>query len=186
MQGTCGDRQTDEYQRSSTKRRRRRAGGGGGGGGATAADAGGKQCVDPKVHWILDEHLCIECPGDCQLAKDAHWILNTIYQEIEPNGIGKGTSGISFPVDYLSADTLREYLPGLSHYAQVATLPTYVGFRGEDLQVAAVGVGTNQKLRERALKLALALSLCLKGHVDINWAKERTSSAFFELLEVCK
>ena len=47
LQGTCGDRQTDEYQRSS-KRRRRGAGGGGGGGDATAADAGDRQSVDPK------------------------------------------------------------------------------------------------------------------------------------------
>ena len=80
---------------------------------------------------------------------------------------------------------MREYLPDMFSYAQVATLPVLVGFRGGELHVAAVGVGTNQKLRERALKLALALSLCLKGHVDINWAKERTSSAFCELLEVC-
>ena len=138
------------------------------------------------VHWIREEHLCIECPGDCQLAKDAHWILDTLYQALDPNGIGKKSSGITYTDDYLSQETLREYLPDVFSYAQVATLPVLVGFRGGELHVAAVGVGTNNKLRERALKLALALSLCLKGHVDINWAKERTSSAFSELLEVCK
>jgi hypothetical protein len=51
-------------------------------------------------------------------------------------------------------------------------------------EIFAVGVARNKKLRERAVKLALALTACIDQNVNLEWASEETS--FLQLLALCK
>ena len=78
---------------------------------------------------------------------------------------------------------MREHLEDKAPYTEVGTLSVPVAFRSEESHVTAVGLGTNNKSRVRSMKLALAVSLCLKTRLDIGRAKERTSSAFSGLLD---